>query len=234
MSKFDFVFLIQLRYVDKDNSLAEVIKLQHDKLGEVSTDNISAIISGKSQHKVLLLLDGYDEYKTSTNKEIDEAIDKSIGNCFLLLTSRPGFVDEPTKTKFNGELVIEGLSAENIKEFSTRYLESEEQSTKMLQQAQQFGIHDLLRVPIILLMACAIFDEKGDLPKTKTHIIGSVFELSMDRTTLKENNFDVISSDIADLQSTLLVLGKSFMGGTSAKLQTTVIKQGNPYSCTFT
>ena len=35
ISQFDFVFLIQLRYVDKDIPLAEVIKLQHDKLSKV-------------------------------------------------------------------------------------------------------------------------------------------------------------------------------------------------------
>ena len=202
------MFLIQLRYVFKDNPLAEVIKLQHDKLSKVSTEHISAIIEGETKSKVLLLMDGYDEYRPGTNREIDTAIDKTIGNCFLLLTSRPGYVRQPVKDKMDGEVTIEGFSTENVKKCASFYLESEELSGQMLQQVKESGIDELLRVPIILLMACQLFYEKRHLPKTKTEVVGSIFELSMDRTTLKENNFGLKSTEIENLHSILFVLGK--------------------------
>ena len=63
-------------------------------------------------------MDGYDEYKLGTNIEIDTALDKTIGNCFLFLTSRPGYIEQTTKDKMDGEVTIEGFSAENIKKCS--------------------------------------------------------------------------------------------------------------------
>ena len=206
--RFDFVFLIQLRHVFKDNRLAEVIKSQHDQLNKVSTEHIIAIIEGETKNKVLLLLDGYDEYKPGTNREIDTAIDKTIGNSFLLLTSRPGYVSQPVKDKMDGEVTIEGFSPENVKKCASSYLGDEKLSGQMLKQAKTSGIDELLRVPIILLMTCQLFYEKKHLPKTKTEIVGSIFELSMDRTTLKENTFGLKSTKIENLNSTLFVLGK--------------------------
>ena len=107
--QFHFVFLIQLRYVQQTHSLAEVIKSQHN-LDEISTDHIRSIIKGETNHKVLILLDGYDEYKKGTNRDIDKAIESKIGNCFLILTSRPGndsgeitFVSERVRNKMDGE-----------------------------------------------------------------------------------------------------------------------------------
>ena len=202
------MFLIQLRYVLKDNRLAEIIKSQHDKLSTVSTEHISAIIEGKTKNKVLLLMDGYDEYKPGTNRDIDTAIDKTIGNCFLLLTSRPGYINQIVKDKMDGEVTIEGFSPENVKKCAYFYLESEELRDQMLQQAKASAIDELLRVPIILLMTCQLYYEKGHLPQTKTEIVGSIYELSMDRTTLKENNFRRKSTEIENLKSTLFVLGK--------------------------
>ena len=43
----------------------------------------------------------------------------------------------------------------------------------------------LLHVPIILLMTCVLFEERQSLPKTKTSIVGQIFELTIDRTVLK-------------------------------------------------
>ena len=210
--QFHFVFLIQLRYVDKKSSLAQIIKSQHN-LRKVNTKYIESILEGETNHKVLLLLDGYDEYKRGANKDIDEEIESKIGNCFLILTSRPGndsgdrmFVSKKVRDRMDGEIVIEGFSPENIEKCSIQYLLSEENCQIFLAQAEETELSSLLHVPIILLMSCTVFISNMSLPHSKTKLYGDIFDLIMDRTTLK--TYGCKSSDIPHIAQLLSILGK--------------------------
>ena len=73
---FDFVFLIPLRNVDENCSLAELVADEHD-LEKEDIPLLQNLLQGKTKHKVLLLLDGYDEYTPGTNKKLDRAIEKT-------------------------------------------------------------------------------------------------------------------------------------------------------------
>ena len=50
LKKFDFVFLIRLRYAGKESSLAELIISQHNRLEvmEVQPEKVKAILKGKN------------------------------------------------------------------------------------------------------------------------------------------------------------------------------------------
>ena len=63
----NFVFLIQLSKVDSNISLEEVIIQQHSRLKSknIQRDQIATVLQRK---KVLLLFDGYDEYKKETTQ----------------------------------------------------------------------------------------------------------------------------------------------------------------------
>ena len=151
MKEFDFVFTVLLKYVDKDSSLPELIVKQHDKLKPQHVSQIRAILEGKTKQRVALLLDGYDEYKRGTNQEIDEAIQSGIGNCFLLLTSHPGYVAKSIRDRMDGAVRIEGFNNENIRKCCDLYLGSRQRTDQLLQLAKQAGISEvnLLRVPMI-------------------------------------------------------------------------------------
>ena len=123
-------------------SLAEVIKQQHGRLDGIPTSYLEAILHGETNHRVLLMLDGYDEYKPGTNKDIDRVIESGIGNCFLIITSRPGdYLKREIRDQMDGEIIIEGFSKEKIVECSTKYLGSAQMSTEMLHQAKETGIY---------------------------------------------------------------------------------------------
>ena len=161
---------------------------------------------------MLLLLDGYDEYRRGTNKDIDDAIENKIGNCLLILTSRPGndsgdkmFVSKRIRNRMDGEIVIEGFSPENIKKCSIQYLLSEQNSKTFLTQAEETELSALLHVPIILLMSCTVFISNSSLPHSETKLYGEIFELIMDRTTLK--TFGCKSKDIPNIEKWLCILG---------------------------
>ena len=207
------MFLLPLRNVDEDCSLAELIVNEHD-LDDADTELIDNIILGKDNHSVLLLLNGYDEYTPGTNTELDCAVTKTVGKCFVILTSRSNggkTFTENIQNKMDGEVVIQGFSKENIKKCCSLYLGSESEADKFLQEAsEKAGLYELLKVPIILLMTSVLYseDEKKSLPERRTELYQNLYEFVMDRSTLKPHNFGCYSSEVPNIQAMLLVLGR--------------------------
>ena len=175
---FDLVFLIRLRFVRKNQSLDDVIMNQHRQIEpeRVTSGYIKSVLKNKTGVRVLLMLDGYDEYKPGTNRDIDRVIESEIGNCFLILTSRPGeYLKKEIRDQMDGEIVIEGFSDQQIRECIDNYLKNITLSTKMLTQAKQAGIYDLLRVPVILTMTTMVFRTEKSLPRSKTALYDTIF-----------------------------------------------------------
>ena len=209
LQDFDFVFAIKLNLVNKTSSVAEIIKLQHDrfKAMDVSLDHLESILKGITKHRVLLLVDGYDEYTRGTNRYIDAILESSTESFFLILTSRPGdHLPAAVRHSMDGVVMMTGFSLGKIARCSAQFLDSEEMSQKMILEARTSGIKDFLYIPIILLMTCVVFAEKKSLPKTKTGIVGIIYELMMDRTTLK--TFGCKSRNIPNLDELLYILGE--------------------------
>ena len=209
------MFLIPLRNVDKNCSLVDIIIAEHEQLRNSDTHLLTSVLNGQTNHKVLLLLDGYDEYTPGTNSDIDSVIQSRIGKCFTILTSRPEhdskeekthFVPRHMRNKMDGEVIIEGFSEENIKKCSARYLDSEDRSEEMLKTAKESNIYSLLSVPIILLMVCVLYNEYGKLPKSKTEIFRLIFTRVMDRSTLK--TFGCKAEELENFKNMLRTLGK--------------------------
>ena len=167
LQQFDFVFLITLKNVSKNIPLEEIILQQHGRMREmgVSNDQIKSFIKKK---KVLILLDGYDEYRKGTNTDIDNAVTDTLGSCFLLVTSRPGdYMKKPDRDQMDGEMQITGFSDEAVKECSTKYLENEQRSEDFQHKCRQSGIRELLHISIVLLMLCVLYHANETLPRKK-------------------------------------------------------------------
>ena len=227
MDNFDFIWSIRLKNVSKSSSLAKIIKQQHEQLKDVPTAKIKSILQGKTEKetKVALLFDGYDEYQPGSNKEIDKVLESGVGNCFLVLTSRPGYVGDEIRGKLDYQVNIEGLSVENIKKCSQLYMDCKEKSADMLKQAKLVGIykpsgslfhriflsssmidHALLRIPIMLLMTCFIYEEKHSLPKSRTDILKTLYTLLGQRSEIK--TFGRTTEEKEAFKNTLSKLGK--------------------------
>ena len=209
LKKFNFVFLIRLRYADKESSLAELIISQHNRLEvmEVKPETVKNILKGKTRHKTLLILDGYDEYKPGTNKDIDNAIEKTVGCSVLLLTSRPGYLSETIRPTMRNIATITGFNEENIMKSSELLLGSRDEAETMIEQAEEAGIYDLLHVPIILLFSCLVFREQNSLPKTQTEIYQEIFKLLIDRSAEKDDSLKNLDKD--SLDELLDILGEA-------------------------
>ena len=199
--------------MDENCSLAELVADEHD-LEKEDIPLLQNLLKSKTKHKVLLLLDGYDEYIPGTNTELDGAIEKTIGKCFLILTSRPKEgkdFTENIRKKMDGEVVIEGFSEENIKKCCSQYLSSEQETEILLEEAKKKAhIYELLKVPIMLLMTSVLYNEneQKSLPERRTELYENLYEFVTDRSTLKPHNFGCYSSDIPNIQTMLQTLGK--------------------------
>ena len=181
LQQFDLVFLIALKNVNKNIPLEEIILQQHGRMRNmgVSKEQIKSFIQKK---KVLILLDGYDEYRKGTNTDIDSTITDSLGGCFILVNSRPGdYMKKPDRDQMDGEVQITGFSAEAIKECSTKYLGNEQRSEDFQYKCWQSGIRELLRIPIVLLMLCVFYHAKETLPKRKTDIVFGIIKMYVNR-----------------------------------------------------
>ena len=209
LKKSDFVFLIRLRYADKELSLAELIISQHNRLEvmEVQPEKVRAILKGKTKHKSLLMLDGYDEYRPGTNKDIDDAIEKTVGSSVLILTSRPGYLSKTIRSTMRNIATIKGFNEENIIKSSELLLDSKEQAEAMIEQALKAGIYHLLHVPIILLFSCLVFQEDNSLPTTQTEIYQEIFRLFIDRSIEKDESLKDLDKD--SMEDLLDILGEA-------------------------
>ena len=212
--QLDFVFLIPLRNVNRNCSLVDVIIAEHEQLRHNDSSLLESILYGQTNHKVLLLLDGYDEYTPGTNSHIDKTIQSSTGKCFMILTSCPEHDSKEKKTPYvsrsvrnamDGEVRIEGFSEDSIRKCSAKFLESEDKSREMLNQAKRSGVDKLLSVPIILLMTCVLYKENEALPKSRTNIFRTILELVIDRSSLKQFGYKASCSE--NLDSMLETLG---------------------------
>ena len=187
LQQFDFVFLIALRDVDQDITLEEVVIKQHQRLKvmKIPKEKVKLILEGATRSRVLLLFGGY-EYKKGTNTNIDDAISDTMGDCFILVTSRPGdYMDKDDCDQMDGEVQIIGLSRQSIKECASKYLESMNKADELMKQTDKRDISELLRIPIILLMVCFLYHKNHTLPNTKTDIVKKIIWMLIDRASLK-------------------------------------------------
>ena len=207
IGQLDFVFFIELRYVNDNSPLAQIIIKQHGmKSKKISESQIRSILEGESE-RVLLLFDGYDEYKKGTNDDVDAAIEDTIGDCFLILTSRDGdYISKETLDKMDGELELTGFNKASVKECAKKYLGSEDLAEELIKEAEQLRIDDFLQIPIILLMICVLYFKEHTLPSSQTQIVQKILKLCIDRSAIK--HFGRSSTDIPWLEDKLFQLGK--------------------------
>ena len=123
---FDFMFMVPLKTVDSDIPLEKLLIQQHELEDRaIAEDEIKTILHSS---RCLLAFDGYDEYKKGTNAAIDAVISGKRRNSFVLVTSRPDYIDKTDRKRLSGKIQIKGLSNKSIEECINRYFDMEEKS----------------------------------------------------------------------------------------------------------
>ena len=230
IEKFDFVFHIALKHVKDNSPIEDVIIAEHRELesNKVKPEEIKMILEGHKTFagKVLLLIDGHDEYKPGTNSDIDKTIEKRrLGSCCLLLTSRETEEIARIKDSMDAEFEIEGFDGTNIHKYIKRSVGSEEQADELLSEAvdkklcfpnDQEGYdftESFLMIPMLLNIICNLFRNNISLPKTKTETIESLVNKVIDREAIRAKGKKAVKS----AEQALRNLGKLAWKGLNAR-----------------
>ena len=224
LQKFDFVFHIALRYVKETaGSIEDIIIAQHPSLKrkKVKAWEVRTILEDDSCGKVLLLIDGHDEYKTGRNSDIDQTIKKELlGDCWMILTSRETNDIDNLKEYMDAEVQIQGFDDISVESYVYRYMENTQKAHRLSQQISERErnekIDDILKTPILLNMVCSLFEGPNPLPSTECQLVGCIVQRCINREAIRAGrpkvikNTDVFSIDSwpDDIRNIFLKLGK--------------------------
>ena len=182
LNEFNFVFHVALKGVKDNKNIEEIILSQHRALfgNKVQSQEIRSVL--EEDQKVLIILDGHDEYKPGTNSDIDYIITKFIlRNCCVIITSRETKELATIRECIDAEAKITGFDRPRIEEYVTKYTGSSEKCEELLSRTEEIGIQSemdcgILSIPILLHMICCLFLSRVSLPRTKTGIFSAIVE----------------------------------------------------------
>ena len=188
LKNFDLVIAINLKEVSKCKSFKDVIRLSNvfAKEDKYMTEGLVDYITN-NQEKVLLIFDGYDEYRSGCDSEIYEIFSgNSLRGCCVLITTRISKSDE-LRGGEDLQVEITGFSEVDRNDFMLRFLSAHEVSN-LEKHLQDRKLEELAKVPLLLLFFCILW-RKGQLklfPKTKTTLYIEIVQFIVNHSYSKQ------------------------------------------------
>ena len=169
LDRFDVVLVVRLKFADKGQSIASMVKDQIKTLFEddrVSEKDIAEYMKS-GRDRVLLVLDGLDEINLKQYPQVNEVlVGERYRKCCILATTRP-HVAETLDNKMTSVAKIKGFSMKQAIRFVENFLDGEE-LFKFSQQIEKRKMLQMHQVPLIVQALALIFKEYKKLPRTYT------------------------------------------------------------------
>ena len=213
LKNFELVVAVNLKEVSKCQSLKDVIRLSNvfAKEDKYMTEGLVDYISN-NQEKVLLIFDGYDEYRSGRYSEIYEIFSgNSLRNCCVLITTRISKADE-LRGGEDLHAEITGFGEVDRRDFMRRFLNSEEVS-ELEDLLYERKLGELAKVPLLLLFFCTLW-KKGQskhFPKTKTKLYMDIIEFVLNHSHSKQSSPRYV--EVASFKDILSEMGKVALQG---------------------
>ena len=188
LKSFELVVAVNLKEVSKCQSLRDVITLSSvfAKEDKYITEGLVDYISN-NQEKVLLIFDGYDEYRCGCDSEIYEIFSgNSLRSCCVLITTRISKADEVRGGEdLHAEII--GFSEVDRKCFMRRFLDSEEVSV-LEYHLYKRQLQELAKVPLLLLFFCILWrkGQSKSFPKSKTTLYMDIIQFILNHNHSKQ------------------------------------------------
>ena len=185
LMNFCILLLIKLRDVCDVGNIRDVLRasklLASD--GPISVDSLYDYITN-NQDKVLLILDGYDEYSFAEEHSPILAIWKGelLRDCHVIVTTRQLQCDElrgPSHVQFE----IQGFKSWKQKQtFARKLLAGEEHPDEFMSYLKEKDLLGMAEIPLLLLMLCILWKEKHHvgLPKSRADIFTQFIQTMLD------------------------------------------------------
>ena len=184
LKNFELVVAVNLKEVSKCQSLVDVIRKSNvfAKEDKYMTEGLVDYISN-NQEKVLLIFDGYDEYRMGCNSEIYEIFHgNSLRSCCVLITTRISKADELRGSE-DLHAEITGFSEVDRKTFMRRFLNSKDVS-ELEDHLDEKDLDQLAKVPLLLLFFCILW-KKGkskSFPESKTKLYVDIVQFILNHS----------------------------------------------------
>ena len=201
LGAFDLVLLVRLRDVSNLQDVPSILRASQvlDNDGAISVDDLYEYVRGH-QEKVLLILDGYDEYIYSSENDESPVIKiwkkSELRRCCVVITSRP--MKAETLRKFSdAQFKIDGFNEERQEEFARRYLKDDEDIKEFFKYLEKHDLSELAEIPLLLVMLCLLWTKtkREELPKERTDIFAQFIETLFDHMGEKQSAESVSAKD---------------------------------------
>ena len=185
LTNFIILLLIKLSDVCDVGNIRDVLRasklLASD--GPISVDSLYEYIIN-NQDKVLLILDGYDEYSCEKEHPPILAIWKGeqLRDCHVIVTTREPECDE-LKCPGRVQLEIQGFQTwEQKRTFVQKLLAGEQDLEEFMSYLKGKHLLDMAEIPLLLLMLCILWKEKHHegLPKSRAGIFTQFIQTMLD------------------------------------------------------
>ena len=191
LTRFELVLAINLKEVSKYSSFRDVV-CRSNIFPEEDTAMAEQLISyiTHNQEKVLLVFDGYDEYRCGTTSDIYEIfMGNKLRNCCVLITTRISNADDLLGQFKAVHAEITGFSEEDREAFMCKMLGSKTEAVQLEWHLYEEGLFELARVPLLLLFFCTLW-KKGKVnsfPETKTKLYKAIVQYVLDHSQGKSS-----------------------------------------------
>ena len=185
LMNFSILLLIKLRDVYDVRNIRDV--LLASKLlasdGPISVDSLYDYIIN-NQDKVLLILDGYDEYSFAEEHSPILAIWKGeqLRDCHVIVTTRQLECDK-LRGPSHVQLEIQGFKSwERKRTYARKFMASEQDCDEFMSYLKEKDLYDMAEIPLLLLMLCILWKEKHHegLPKLRADIFTQFIQTMLD------------------------------------------------------
>ena len=188
LKKFDVVLLIKLRDVCDLKDVRDFLRVSKLLAGDEVVDDVYDYIL-QDQEKVLLILDGYDEYFCSGEKSLVRDIweGTQLGDAHVIITTRKEKAGE-LRYHSHVQFEINGFKSDDqVREFASKLLGDEERVEEFATYLEERDLKDLAEIPLLLLMLCTVWKENHfkELPKSRAHICQNFIETLILHTIAK-------------------------------------------------
>ena len=203
LGKFDLVLLVRLRDVGNLQNFPSILRASEvlDSNGAISVHNLYDYVC-RHQEKVLLILDGYDEYVYSSKNEspVFKIWKKSqLRDCCVVITSRE-MKAETLRNFSDAQFKIDGFNRQRQEEFARRFLKDDKDIEDFFMYLRQHNLSGLAQIPLLLLTLCLLWRKTKceELPKERAHIFAQFVTTLFDHMCEKQTAESVSAKDYSD------------------------------------
>jgi len=212
LKKFDLVLQIRLRDVCDLHEVPAIFTVAKLLAGDgvLSSDGLYKYIL-ENQEKVLLILDGYDEYSCEGEQSPVHDIWEGtlLRDCHVIITTRLANADS-LRISSHVQFQIDGFDSENgIKKFVSRFLKDKGDVDIFVKHLKERDLTDMAEIPLLLLMLCLLWRDEYHrrLPKSRAIVYFHFIQTLLHHRTEKHANVEVLRK-VDDYKEEFSILGK--------------------------